>query len=161
MTERRNPKQGEAQIVVLLESATFIGWAPFDTVDHLMDAFERRSHLSVGDRTDQVAHAAMRVRVAQGLRSQEAAEIFPEVLAAGCLWLALRHWSASERMREGVERTMDEHGFVVITCSIAVPPPVGMIPDSAWAFMVGDRTHDGRPRLAAVTPGEVELILRD
>ena len=161
MTERRDPEKGEAQIVVLLESATFVGWAPYKTVDQLMDAFEKRSRLTVDDRDDQLAHAAVRVRIAQGLRSKQVETMFPEVLAAGCVWLALRHWSAGDRMRQGVQDTMDEHGFAVITCSIAVPPPEGMMPDSAWAFMVGDRVHDGRPRLAAVTPGEIELVLRD
>lgn len=160
MTDPRTPEDGEVQIVVLLGADTFIGWAQADAIGGVMDAFERRAKLAPADRTDQLTQAAIRAHIAGDLRGPDSARLFTEVLAAGCLWLAMRHWSRSAEMVEGLERQMAECNRAVLTLSIADPAPERMAPDTAWAFMIGDRIHDGRDRLARVTPGEVELITR-
>lgn len=158
MTAPRTPAPGEIQIVVLLGDATFLAWAPGASVDRLMNAFEARAGLSIEDRASQLAHASIRVRIARDLRSANAERLFTEVLATGCVWLALRHWSGGSDMRRGFEETMRSAGSAIVTCSIADPAPEGMMADSAWAFMVGTRIHDGRDQLAAVSPGEVEIV---
>lgn len=158
MTDPRTPAPGEIQIVVLLGDATFVAWAPGTSVDQLMDAFEVRAGLTAEDRASRLSHASMRVRIARDLRSGDAGRLFPEVLASGCIWLALRHWSGGGDIRRGFDETMRSAGSAVVTCSIADPAPEGMMADSAWAFMVGTRIHDGRAQLAAVQPGEVEIM---
>ena len=161
MTDPRTPADGEVQIVVLQGANTFIGWAPAIAIEGIMDSFERRAGLKPEDRDDRLCHAAMRVRIANDLRGPDAERLFTDVLAAGCLWLSLRHWSRSAEMTGGLRRQMAETGSAVVTASIAEPPPESMAPDTAWAFMIGDRIHDGRKRLTDVQPGEVELITRD
>lgn len=158
MADPRTPKKGEIQIVVLMDNNTFIAWAPADTVDSLMDSFERRMKLSEADRTDQIAHAAIRVRIAQALLGPDAEKLFTDVLAAGCLWLSMRHWSDGTTLSDGVSEQMQAAGSAVITASIATEPPPGIAPYTAWAFMVGDRIHDGRKQLSAISPGQVEIV---
>jgi hypothetical protein len=158
MTDPRTPAPGEIQIVVLLGYATYIAWAPGASVEQLMDAFEARSGLTPEDRASRLSHASIRVRIARDLRSADAAQLFTEVLASGCVWLALRHWSGGADIRRGLDETMRTEGAAVVTCSIADPAPEGMMADSAWAFMVGTRIHDGRAQLAAVEPGEIEIM---
>lgn len=158
MSEVRTPEAGEVQIVVLIGVDTFIGWAPATQVGGIMDAFERRAGLTIEDRTSQLSHAAIRVKVATSLREPGSARLFTDVLAAGCLWLALRHWSNSDDMAEGLDRQMSQTGSAVVTASIPDNAPPGMAADTAWAFMVGSRVHDGRPRLATVEAGRVELM---
>ena len=161
MREPRTPQDGEVQIVVLLGADTFIAWAPAASLDGLMDSFERRAGIKEADRTDQLAHASIRMRIAADLRGPDSERLFTDVLAAGCLWLSMRHWSRSAEMAMGLARQMEERNRAVLTASVADPAPEGMQPDTAWSFMIGDRIHDGRDRLALVAPGEVQLITRD
>lgn len=153
----RTPEPGEIQIVALLGVDKFIGWAPADTADALMDSFERRAHLTEEARTDQVVQAQVRMRIAQDLRDPNSGTLFRDVLAAGCLWLALRHWSNAALVRKGIDEQLATGRGVVVTASIADPAPNGAMKDTAWAFMVGDRIHDGRGQLANRVPNEVVL----
>lgn len=154
------PAQGEIQIVVLLGDTTFVACAPRDDAEGLMDSFEWRAHLSLGDRSNQLSQAAVRVEIARLLRGEDAERHFKDVLAAGCLWLSLRHWSGSVQMQEGLERQMEETGYAIITASIPDQTPAGQAPDTAWAFIIGSRIHDGRGQLAATEPGKIFLIGR-
>lgn len=151
------PSAGEVQIVVLLGTTTFIGWAQQQQLEDLMDSFETRSKLTEADRTNQISQASIRVEIARHLRSPEGERLFTDVLASGCLWLALRHWSNGKEMQAGLVQQMEQTGFAIITASIPDIAPDGMTPDTAWAFMIGSKIHDGRTQLADIKPGEVSL----
>lgn len=157
MPVMREPARGEIQIVVLLGATSYVGWAPAERVGSVMDSFEKRAGLTEADRSSRETQAGVRAEIARLLRGENAEQVFREVLAAGALWLSLRHWSGAERMRQGLEQQMALTGSAVITAGIADPAPEGMAPDTAWAFMVGSRVHDGRPQIAEVRPGDVEI----
>lgn len=159
--EARIPQKGEVQIVVILGPMIFIAWASRDKVEGLMDSFEQRAKLTQDDRTSQLAQASVRVEIARLLRGDAAERHFTEVLAAGCLWLALRHWSGGEQMRKGLDKQMEDTGYAVVTASIPDVAPAGQAPDTAWAFIIGSRIHDGREQLAATEPGKLSMIGRN
>lgn len=144
--------------MVLLGTTTFIGWASADSVDDIMDSFEQRLGLPSEARTSRDMQARIRIDVAERLRLPDAETRFTDVLAAACLWLALRHWSGSGEMRTGLAKQMADAGMAVVTASIADPAPEGAMADTAWSFMVGGRTHDGRDRLRGLGPETVEII---
>lgn len=151
------PEPGEIQIVALLGASTFVSWAPADTVEALMDAFERRMSLGEGARTSLETQMRVRLWAVDTLRSERAGTAWGDVVAAGCLWLSLRHHSGAAEMRKGVDAQLATSG-VVVTASIGESP--GALPGTAWSFMVGDRIHDGRMQLAA-TPHSQVVVMRE
>lgn len=161
MTRMRTPEQGEIQIVTLLGATTFIGWAPAERADSIMDSFERLARIPTEGRADHATHVSIRLETARLLRGPDAERLFTDRLAAACLWLAMRHWSNGEEVRRGVALQMEASGYAVITASIADPAPENTLQDSAWAFMVGSRVHDGRAQLAGQPPHVVKLTVRD
>lgn len=158
MKDIRIPNPGEIQIVVLLGATTFIAWAPQTEVEGILDSFEKKAGLTVEQRTGQAAHAAIRIEIARHLRGPKAERMFTQTLAAGCLWLALRHWSGSQEMQDGLRKQMEQDDFAVVTASIPDHPPEGALHDSAWAFMIGSRIHDGRDQLAGQKVGIAKII---
>lgn len=157
----RPPESGEIQIVTLIGADMFLAWAPAETIEDLMDAFERRAGLTESARSDREAQGVMRIRIAEALRShprEKAEGSWQEVLASGCLWLALRHWSSAEQMGKGLKEQIERSGSAIITASIPDRPPEGMMADTAWAFMIGSNIHDGREELARTPGGEVRIV---
>jgi len=161
MQKIRTPEPGEVQVVVLLGTTTFIGWAPATTIEGIMDSFERGASITAEERYDQTVQASIRMETARLLRGPDAEHLFTDRLAAACLWLALRHWSRSEEMAKALREQMAAAGRAVVTASIADPAPEGTMPDTSWAFMIGSEVHDGRPQLAAQPPDQVLLYQRD
>lgn len=154
MTDPRLPAPGEIRVVLLLDETTFIGWAPGSTIDALMDSFERRYAMPVERRLDQIAQMQLRVDIAQKLRQNGCEAAWTDRLCAGCLWLALRHYSHSQRLRDAIDGLIP----VGVVLTISVSPHAGSYPDTAWAFMVGTCIQDGRQHLAGMPPNEVRTI---
>ena len=155
------PDPGETRLVVLDGENTFIARVPQGRAGDIMDAFEKRASMTIAARTSRETHASVRIEVARGLRAPNAEARFTDVLAAATLWLAMRHWSNGGAIIEGVDELLRQGTTPVITASIAAPAPERTMPDTAWAFMVGDRIHDGRERLRDLGPQEVVLVGRD
>ena len=158
MSKYRQPEQGEIQIVVLLGEAVFTAWTPREQAVAHMDSFEARSKFTVEDRADQHVHGAIRAEITRLLRGPDAERLYGDVLASGVLWLALRHWSASEEVERGIATEFEKTGYAILTASIPDETPPGVHPDTAWSFMVGSTVHDGRARLAKAPPGKVFVI---
>ncbi len=145
-------------LVVVLDGLTCFAWPPRDGLDDVMDAFERRAGLTPSDRTSLEGQMSLRLWVHDLLRGPGADARFTDVGAAACLWLALRHYSAGHDLRRGLDEQVVA-GDAVLTISIGHTP--GTLPGTAWSFMVGDRIHDGRPRLAETPPCTVTILERD
>lgn len=153
-----HPEPGELRIVVLDGANTFMAHLPRDTCEDVMDAFERRTSMTLQARTSRETHASVRIQVAEGLRKEDAEARFTDVLASAVLWLAMRHWSNGDAIIDGVDELLGQGRTPVITASIADPAQGRFMPDTAWAFMVGEKIHDGRAQLAKLGPEEVRMI---
>ena len=152
------PEQGEIRIVVLDGMKTFLAHAPRTKCEEIMDAFERRASMTHAARTSRETHASVRIEVARGLRTPEAEARFTDILAAATMWLAMRHWSNGKAIVDGVDDLLRQGITPVITAAIAEADEDSFMPDTAWAFMVGDRIHDGRDQLRTIGPEEVRVI---
>lgn len=155
------PAAGELRLVVLVGGTSFITTTPRDRVTNLMDAFEKRIGISNEDAQNQMVHGSLRITIAKELRSADGLRWFNEVFAAGCLWMALRHWSQGNAMMQGLDAQMKQDGYAILTVSIADEAPEGVHPDTAWAFMIGSAVHDGRPGLLKQPVGEIKVIKRN
>lgn len=153
-----HPEPGELRIVVLDGANTFMAHLPRDTCEDVMDAFERRTSMTLEARTSRETHASVRIQVAEGLRKDNAEARFTDVLASAVLWLAMRHWSNGDAIINGVDELLGHGRTPVITASIADSTQGRFMPDTAWAFMVGEKIHDGRAQLAELGPEEVRMI---
>ena len=155
------PQPGEIRIAVLDGEATFLAHLQESEVNAVLDAFEKRTKISENDRANQMVHASIRIGIAKALRQENAADTFTRVLAAGVLWLAMRHWKNGAEIVRGVKIMLREDKTPVITASIANPVPEGTMPDTAWAFMVGETIHDGREQLEKLDSEQVILVKQD
>ena len=152
------PAIGSLRIVTLLKDAAFVADIPYSQAATIMKAFENRAQLTHEDRNSRETHAAVRIDIAKGLRLPDAVDRFSDVLGSAVLWLALKHWSNGENLVKGIEAQIADEKPVVLTVSIADPAPEGSMADTAWAFLVGERIHDGRDQLYQTRPERVSLI---
>lgn len=153
-----HPEPDELRIVVLDGANTFMAHLPRDTCEDVMDAFEKRASMTIEARTSRETHASLRIQVAEGLREDDAEARFTGVLASAVLWLAMRHWSNGDAIVDGVDELLGQGRTPVITASIADSAEGRFMPDTAWAFMVGEKIHDGRAQLAELGPEEVRMV---
>lgn len=149
---------GNVQIVVPMQGITFVGWAPISDVEAIMDSFERRARIDRDRRHDRIDQMRVRIEIARLLRGPDAADRFTDVLAAGCLWLALRHWLNGAEMRSILDARMERSGSAVLTVCIADPTPETSMPDTAWAFVVSDRVDDRRKAFDGMPPDTAALL---
>lgn len=151
------PGPDEVRIVVLIGQGAFVAHESRARLDEVMDAFERRAGMTPAARTSRETHALVRIECARLLRAAGAEDRFREVVASAVLWLSLRHWSNGEAVLAGVDGLLEEGRHPVVTASIADVDPARTMPDTAWAFMVGEAVIDGRDRLEGLAPYIVQV----
>lgn len=152
------PVKGEIRIVVLSGEDSFVAHLSRKDAEERMDAFEKRASLKKDDRKSKEAHGSIRMWAAEGVRKSNADNAFASLLVSGILWLAMRHWKEGDLIIKNVDAMLKENKTPVITASIAIPVPEGVMPDTAWAFMVGEKIHDGRDELKGMAPEQVKVI---
>jgi len=152
------PAKGEIRIAVLSGEDSFVAHLDRKEAEEKMDAFEKRASLKKDDRKNKETHGSIRIWAAEGLRKPNADKAFANLLASGILWLAMRHWKEGDLIIKNVDAMLKENKTPVITASIAIPAPEGVMPDTAWAFMVGEKVHDGREQLKGMAPDQVKVI---
>ena len=147
MSSTRDPMPGELKLVVIVGAVQFHAFQPVAVLDDLMDALERRLRDGERMRSDRLAQMSLRQWVAEQIGNadvEQAQATFNDIGGAACIWLGLRHYEASNHLRQSVDRHAGE-GMVL---TVAVGDSPQSAPGTAWSFILGRSIHDGRAMLA-------------
>jgi hypothetical protein len=152
------PQLGQIQIVVYPEDSPILITAfPAAQLRSLVDGVEAARQITPEQRRDRHFQISGRMYVSQELARPDIADVLIDHLAAEILWLCVRHFGQTDAVQKGIDDTLREHGYAVLSVSITTGAD-DAVPSTRWGICVGQEPFDKRKEAAALPAGDIHIF---